>query len=106
MVRRTICQGEPVQIIGRARGVRRGAECPVEVLVLTDVPLALPIDVTVRAGDLAPSPTELMLAAGGIAFANPTDAATAYPDLWPSREAAKKACGRAQLGTNPNKKYL
>jgi hypothetical protein len=91
-----------------ARGERRGAECPVEVLVLTDVPLPLPlpIDITLRAGDLTPSPTELMLAAGGIAFGNPTDAAIAYPDLWPSREAAKKAFSRTQLGTNPNRKYL
>jgi hypothetical protein len=32
-----------------------------------------------------------MLAAGGTAFGNPTDAATACPDLWPIREAPKKA---------------
>jgi hypothetical protein len=47
-----------------------------------------------------------MLAAGNIAFDNPTDAATAYPALWGNREAAKKALARAadlpRLGTNPN----
>jgi hypothetical protein len=60
--------------------------------------------------DLTPTPVELMLSAGGIAFENPTDAAAAYPSLWANREAAKKALQRfslsQSLGTNPYKYLL
>ncbi len=60
-----------------------------------------------------PPPTlaDLMMAAGGVALENPTDAAACYPALWQTREAAKKAmerCGtfEARLGTTRNKRYL
>jgi putative DNA primase/helicase len=102
-VRWQIAEGELVQIIGRARGVNRTDADPVVVLVMTDVPLPLPVDETLSASDLAPTPAELMLAAGGIAFENSTDAAVAYSHLWESREAAKKALQRERLGTNPYK---
>ena len=108
-IRWQICEGELVQIIGRARGVNRTEANPVDVLVLTDVPLPLPITTTLQAADLAPSPADLMLAAGGVVFENPTDAACAYPHLWQNRDAAKKAFQRArpvQLGTFPYKVLL
>jgi putative DNA primase/helicase len=38
------CEAEVVQIIGRARGVNRTANNPVEILVLTDLPLPLPVE--------------------------------------------------------------
>jgi putative DNA primase/helicase len=108
-VRWQICEGELVQIIGRARGVNRTAADPVNILVLTDVPLPLPVDGTLSQADLAPTPAELMLAAGGIAFENPADAAAAYPGVWATRGAAKIAFQRAsgsRLDTNPNKESL
>ena len=43
-VRFAICEGELLQAIGRGRGARRTEETPLEVLVLTDVPLPLPIN--------------------------------------------------------------
>jgi hypothetical protein len=56
---------------------------------------------------------DLMLAAGGVVFGNPADAARAYPTLWPNRagtggspEAAKKAFQRARLGTLPKKRHI
>ncbi|MBV8520697.1 MAG: hypothetical protein JOY71_00950, partial [Acetobacteraceae bacterium] len=107
-IRWQICEGELVQIIGRGRGVNRTAADPVEALVLTDVPLPLPIDGTLSQADLAPAPAELMLAAGGIAFENPGDAVTAYPGLWASRETAKKALGLgfwSRLGKIPNREF-
>jgi putative DNA primase/helicase len=109
-IRWQICEGELVQIIGRARGVNRTEANPVDVLVLTDVPLPMPVGETLFASDLTPTPVELMLSAGGIAFENPTDAAAAYPSLWDNREAAKKALQRfslsQSLGTNPYKYLL
>jgi len=93
-IRWQICEGELQQIIGRARGVNRTEADPVEILVMTDVPLPLPVDATLRLADLEPGPDEKMLAAGGIAFANPTDASAAYPELWETRNAAKCAMRR------------
>jgi putative DNA primase/helicase len=103
------CEAEVMQIIGRARGVNRGPDNPVGVLVLTDTPLPLPVTL-ISAATLDPSPADLMLAAGGVVLTNCTDAATAYPDLWRTREAAKKALQRkvdksatcrGRLGTIP-----
>ena len=94
-IRWQICEGELLQIIGRGRGVnRREKVTPLDVLVLTDVALPLPIAETLVAADLAPGPAELMLAAGGIAFENARHAAQAYPALWPSHEAVRKALRR------------
>lgn len=104
-IRWRICEGELVQIIGRARGVNRTEADPVEILVMTDAPLPLPIDAVLAASDLAPGPIELMLAAGGVALDCAADAARAYPTLWPARdgsggsaEAARKAFRRGSAG--------
>ncbi len=104
-VRWQIAEGELMQIIGRGRGVNRTMRAPLDVLLLCDVPLPLPVAKVVSAADLEPSPTDTMLAAGGVALPNPRDAADAY-DLWPSWEAAKKAMGRDQRGTNANRYLL
>jgi hypothetical protein len=113
-VRWQIAEGELVQIIGRARGINRTAADPVDVLVMVNAPLPLPVDQTLAAADLDPGPDDLMLAAGGVAFANPTDAAAAYPKLWGNRETAKSAIAQGerlgtktrQLGEIPNKEFL
>lgn len=98
------CEGELLQLIGRARGVRRTEADPVDVLLLTDLALPVPIAETATAADLEPTPTDRMLAKGGVALANPAHASAAYPELWASREAAKKAFQRGKLGTNPYSK--
>lgn len=90
-IRWQICEGELVQILGRGRGVNRDADNPLSVLILTDIPLPVPVNQMLTLADLAPSPRDLMLAAGGIAYDNPTDAAAAYPALWATRERAKDA---------------
>jgi hypothetical protein len=68
--------------------VNRTEADPIDVLVLTDVPLPLPVDETLLAADLTPTPNELMLGA---------DAAAAYPGLFSSADAARKALGRVSL---------
>lgn len=87
-IRWQICEGEILQIIGRGRGVNRTKADPLEVLVLTNRPLPIPVE-PVSWESVAPSPADLMLAIGGVALASPADAARAYPDLW-SAEGAKK----------------
>jgi hypothetical protein len=109
-IRWQICEGEIVQIVGRGRGVNRTAADPLEVLVLTDRPLPLPVADTVAWEELEPVPADLMLAEGGVALLDAADAAQAYPALWPNRagtagspEAARKAFQRARCGTSPNR---
>ena len=105
-VRWSICEGELVQIIGRGRGVNRTAATPLDVFVMTDTPLPMPLARTVTADDLAPTVQAEQLAAGGIAFESPTAAAAAYPDLWPSAAAAKMAWRRERSVTSPYREYL
>src|SRR5580704_1448668 len=72
---------------------------------MTDV--VLPFDVEpLEAADLDPRPTELMMAAAGMALVNAAHAATCFPDLWPSAEASKKAFQRRRNGTNPEEELL
>ncbi len=104
-VRWQICEGELLQIIGRPRGANRTAANPVEVLVLTDRPLPIPVDEAVTWDELMPSPADLMLGQGGVALESSGDAARVYPNLWPSQQAAKKAFQRGKWGTNPNREY-
>ena len=96
------CEAGLVQVIGRGRGGDRGPENPLDVLLLTDVPLPVPVAETVSTADLAVDARDRMLAAGGVALLTPRHIAAAYPGLWASWEAAKKAMGRGQRGTNPN----
>jgi hypothetical protein len=108
-IRWQIAEGQLVQIIGRARGVNRTEDNPVDILVMTNAPLPIPVERLISAADLDPSPADLMMAAGGVSFESPTDAATAYPQLWPTRNAAKKAMEKHRegiLGSNRNKEYL
>lgn len=100
-IRWQTCEGELVQIIGRARGVNRTAADPVDVLVLTDVALPIPLAGVLNAVELTPGPFDHMIASGGVVFGNPADAVLAYPFLWSNREAAKKAFQRGKLGTFP-----
>jgi hypothetical protein len=69
--------------------------------------VVLPFDVEpMEAADLDPRPTELMMAAAGMALVNAAHAATCFPDLWPSAEASKKAFQRRRNGTNPEEELL
>jgi hypothetical protein len=94
---RRICEMEIEQAIGRLRGVRRTANNPATVIVLNDVVLDMPVD-ELFAADLffSATPQERMMAEGGIAFESPADAVRAYPRMWPSVEAAKKALQRSK----------
>ena len=100
-IRWQICEGELVQIVGRGRGVNRTKTTPLDVLILTDRPLPLLVDATVTWEELMPGPTDMMLNEGGVTLSEPVDMASAYPGLWASHGAAKKALQRAPLGTFP-----
>ena len=105
-IRWQICEGELVQIIGRGRGVNRTAENPLDVLVLCDVPLPMPVAEMMPAAALDPSLADHMQAAGGVTLENAGHAFRAYPHMWPTDRAASKAMERERSATNPYKRIL
>jgi putative DNA primase/helicase len=96
-VRWSICEGELIQAMGRGRGVNRTAVTPLEIDLLTGVVLPVTVDELVPWSDLRPTRRDLM-ALSGIVLENAADMAACFPDLWSSREAAKKDGQRK--GTN------
>lgn len=96
-IRWSVTEAELIQIIGRARGADRTAANAVDVLVMCNTPLPMPVARLIAAADLAPSPADMMMAAGGVALAEPTHAVRSYPNLWPTPDAARKAFKRAEV---------
>jgi hypothetical protein len=96
-IRWSICEGELIQAIGRGRGINRTAAAPLEIDLLTDVVLPIAVHAVLPWEDICPSDHDVM-AARGVILENAADMAKAFPDLWPSREAAKKQNQRR--GTN------
>jgi len=80
-VRFAICEGELVQAVGRGRGVRRTAEAPLDVLILTNVPLRIPVDRLIAVGELADNAGPLdLLAAKGVVLLDYAGIAAAFPE--------------------------
>jgi putative DNA primase/helicase len=94
-VRWAICEGQLIQIIGRARGVNRTPADPCEIVLVTNV--VLPIAVHEIVPWQAPDRFDEMALRGAV-LENAADMARAYPDLWESHDAARKA--RQRSGTN------
>lgn len=94
-LREAITEAAIVQAIGRGRGVNRTAANPLRVYLLADVVVPLPIACLSRWQDVKPDVCERMRARGGrVLDGSPTDAWRAYPDLFPTPEAARKALAR------------
>jgi len=98
-IRQRIAEGEVMQAIGRGRGVNRTAADELEVLVLSDAVLPVPVDDFLPDEVTKPEPADLMLAEDGIAYQDAVAAAAAHPSLWASAEAARKALQRQRCGT-------
>lgn len=84
-----ICEGELVQAIGRGRGVNRSAEMPLEIDLLTDVVLPIEVHEVLTWEEVRPTDHDIM-ASTGVVLENAADMAIAFPELWPTRDAAKK----------------
>ena len=92
-VRWSICEGQLIQAIGRGRGVNRTAANPLEIDILTNVCLPIEVDVVTTWNDIQPDAIDVMCAVGAVPLGY-RDMAEAYPDLFPSRDAAKMAIRR------------
>jgi putative DNA primase/helicase len=92
-VRWLICEAELIQAIGRGRGVRRTALNPLRIEVMCSIPLPLEVDEVTTWDEIQPSRVRVMWARGGVPLSY-RDMAAAYPDLFKSAEAARKALTR------------
>jgi putative DNA primase/helicase len=101
LIRWTIAEGQLIQILGRARGVNRTNANPVDILVMCNTPLPIPVEQLIVKKDLNPSPADLMMAAGGVELENQGDASKVYPKLWATAGAAKIAFQRARGTSRP-----
>ncbi|WP_299436811.1 hypothetical protein [uncultured Rhodospira sp.] len=96
-IRWSVCEAELVQAIGRGRGVNRDADTPLSVDLLTDVVLPLVANEVTDWAAVRPT-REAAMIAQGVYLDNAADRARAFPDLWPTADAAKKDAQRC--GTN------
>jgi hypothetical protein len=87
-VRFAVCEGELVQAVGRGRGVRRSDDRPLDVLILTNVAIPLPIDELTTFRALLDSSGPLgLLAARGVVPLDYDGIARALPEWF--ADAAK-----------------
>jgi putative DNA primase/helicase len=87
-IRWRICEGELMQAIGRARGVNRSADDPVDIDILADV--CLPV--TLNEFGIWQEPSTLWeSAAQGVVLTNRSDMVKCFPEIWPNGSAARRA---------------
>jgi hypothetical protein len=80
-VRFAICEGELLQAVGRGRGVRRTVESPLEVLILTNVPIPIPVDEVIAWRGLSDNAGPLdLLAAKGLVPLDYAGIAAVFPE--------------------------
>jgi putative DNA primase/helicase len=97
LIRQAVTEAAIVQAIGRARGVNRTAENPVEVfMILHDTTVPIAVDAMVQFEDLEPTKIDIMIERG-LVPAWSADAVKLYLDLWPTAQAARQAYRRAGL---------
>lgn len=111
-----VCTAELAQAVARARGVRRTATNPVDILMLTNWPGPWPVDRLTTLDELIPEPWAVMRGRGIVPL-SPEGMAAIHPDLFGwlpggdpiSPEAVKKMVRRMvgeKLGTFSIKEYL
>jgi Type III restriction enzyme, res subunit len=104
LIRQAVVEAAVVQAAGRARGVNRSADNPVEVwMIMHDTVTPMLVDAVVQFGDLEPTKVDEMIGRG-IVPAWAADAAKLYPDLWPTAQAARQAYHRDGLDVARNRR--
>jgi putative DNA primase/helicase len=104
-IRWAISEGELVQAIGRGRGVNRTEANPLEVDILTNVCLPIAVNQTITWGAIQPTLAQVMRSRGALPLAY-AGMAMAYPDLFTSPEAARKALARENPGQTSIASYF
>ena len=87
-IRFQICEAEIIQAIGRARGVNRTPETPLDIDILANV--VLPVELRdIKIWREASMLYESLLA--GVLLTNRADMVKCFPELWPNDIAARRA---------------
>jgi hypothetical protein len=111
MIRWLACEAELIQSVGRARGVNRTAESPLQIDIVGIVPLPFEFDEVLRIAEAKPDPLDIMAGRGVVLDCEPSAKgavkamAAILPDLYGSADSAKSARRRSRCQT-PNKEYL
>jgi len=92
-----IREAELLQAVGRARLARRDADRPCHVWLLTNIPIDITVDRTVRLSDhgrsplpaVAPDRTVRSVSRTGVLLRSARDLSEAHPDLWANPQAVK-----------------
>lgn len=92
--RQQVADGGVLQAVGRARGVNRTSANPVEIIVLSDTTLPMPVEELDPREVMCMDPVAMQLAEGCVATESATDAAQMYPKLWQTPKAAEHAFQR------------
>lgn len=86
-----ICEANLIQAIGRLRPLRRNGASPCFLDIISDVPLPISVDEAVP-WDEASVGLWADMAMDGILLSSPADAEACFPELAPSRKAARGLC--------------
>ncbi|MBE7245312.1 MAG: hypothetical protein INR63_10180 [Actinomycetospora chiangmaiensis] len=88
-LRAQVTEAQLIQAVGRIRPLRRTAESPAFVDIITDVPLPISVDRAVAWKDALPGGWADM-APAGVILESEADIMAAFPDLAPTRQAARE----------------
>lgn len=95
-VRWSVNEGQLIQAIGRGRGVRRTPDNPLDLFVLTNVPLPLVVDEVLRWDEIVPTAVEEVLAEHGVAPLSYGEMVRTMPDVWSTKRVARYAVQKFQ----------
>jgi len=84
-------EGQVIQAIGRGRAVRRTADNPLELFVLTNVPLPIVVDHAVNWEDVIPTIVEQVLADVGVSPLSRKEMVRVKSDVWLTERKARYA---------------
>ncbi len=93
-----------IQAIGRLRALRRGPDAPAFVDVVNDVPLPLSVGEVVS-WDEAKVGAWAEMAPEGVLLESPADIMACFPEVAPSRQAARDAVPPTMVGTSISNTY-
>jgi len=112
MMRWLVCEAELIQCLGRARGVSRTADNPLQIDIIGTVPLPIAVDEVMSLTEATPDPLDVMAGRGVVLDCVPSAKGAAkvvsaiLPDLFGSSDAVRSARKRSLCQTPNNNSLL
>jgi hypothetical protein len=111
IMRWLICEAELIQCIGRARGVNRTTDTPLQIDIIGTVPLPFMVNEVMNWSEAKPEPVDIMAGRGVVLDCDQSAKGAAkvvaamLPDLYGTSDAVKSARRRSRCQT-PNRYIL